>query len=59
MTAAPTPGSPPDAGGPALDRLVGARVALRHRIGERDGRPCSPTPSVCCPTGASATGSRP
>lgn len=39
MTAAPTPGSRPDAGGPALDRLVGARVALRHRIGERDGRP--------------------
>lgn len=36
MTDAPPPAPP---GRTALDPLVGSRVALRHHIGERDGRP--------------------
>jgi GNAT superfamily N-acetyltransferase len=36
MSDAPPPGGPGDL---RLDGLVGSRVALRHRIGERDGRP--------------------
>ncbi|GEL24154.1 hypothetical protein PSU4_31080 [Pseudonocardia sulfidoxydans NBRC 16205] len=36
MTDAPPPAPP---GRAALDPLVGSRVALRHHVGERDGRP--------------------